>query len=96
MANRRATARWSASGPSHEVADAIEGIASDWKFRRRLESKAKSFRSDPQMEQAIRLRGSQRSHDNAKFDALPPSVKLALGYYVEAKQAAAELGLPTS
>lgn len=48
------------------------------------------------MEQAIRLRGSQRSHDNAKFDALPPSVKLALGYYVEAKQAAAELGLPTS
>ena len=59
--------------------------------RRRLESKAKNFRPNAQMEAAIRLRDSQRPHDNAKFDALPSSMKLALGFYLESKKAATEL-----
>ncbi len=66
------------------------------KERRRLESKARSFQPNAQMEQAIKLRDSQRPHDNAKYDSMGPSVKMSVGYYEEAKRAASELGLPTS
>jgi len=53
--------------------------------QRRHRSLAASFKRDERYEEALRL----RSERPEAYDALPATVKLAVGYYAAAKTAAA-------
>ncbi len=65
------------------------GSVLEQREQRALQDRARTWKYDPSMEAALKLKDS----DPAGFAALSPAIKMAAAYYSTGKAAASELGL---
>jgi len=76
--------------PQDRLENAYAGPARD-KAQRKLESHARAWRHDPQMEALLVMK--RDSPD--RYDQQPANLKASLGYYLTEKEAAEAIGIDT-